>query len=401
MNAAAGEAEERLRFLQRLRQLTDRIRATPEADDIMLEMSSDLCDLFCADRITIYALSPDGACLESKLKTGLASFKQLKLPVSKASVAGYAAQARRMVNLADVYDEAALRAIDSELRFQQGVDRRTGYRTRQMLAAPILHGERLLGVVQLINNTRNRPFSAVVEEATGILCDAIAAAFARAAEAPGRERGRFALLLPDAVLPRAQLETAMRSAAARGLDIEDVLLDDLGIRIGIVGRALAEFYGVPYFTFQVERHRPQRLLDSFNREFVVRHGWMPLEEGRNGLFVLAVDPDAARASGAFARVFPDATPIWCVTTRREFNWMVTQFFGAASDAAPDEATTMQPSPAGPARPDIAQTLVGNAVMPLLEGALRHGVQELHIATENGPDGTIRFTVTGVLRPGSR
>jgi len=192
----------------------------------------------------------------------------------------------------------------------------------------------------------------------------------------------------------------MRSAAARGLDIEDVLLDELGIRTGIVGRALAEFYGVPYFTFQVERHRPQRLLDAFNREFVVRHGWMPLEEGRNGLFVLAVDPDAARASGAFARIFPDATPIWCVTTRREFGWMVTQFFGAAIDAAA-EATTLQPSPAGPAQPDIAQALVGNAVMPLLEGALRQGVRELHIATEEGPDGTIRFTLTGVLRPASR
>jgi len=129
VNATASEAVERLRFLHRLRALTDRIRATPEADDIMLEMSADLCDLFCADRITMYALSPDGMCLESKLKTGLASFKQLKLPVSKASVAGYAALARRMVNLADVYDEAGLRAIDAELRFQQGVDRRTGYRT--------------------------------------------------------------------------------------------------------------------------------------------------------------------------------------------------------------------------------------------------------------------------------
>jgi hypothetical protein len=47
---------------------------------------------------------------------------------------------------------------------------------------------------------------------------------------------------------------------------------------------------------------------------------------------------------------------------------------------------------------VAQTLVGNAVMPLLEGALRQGVRELHIVTESGPDGTIRFTVTGVLAP---
>ena len=396
MSAAPSDAEQRLAFFRRLQGLADRIAAAHDVDEIMLEMSGELCELLGADRFTLYALADDGASLVSKLKTGLASFKQLKLPVSAQSIAGYAALSRQAVNLADVYDEAELKRHDPDLCFQQGVDRRTGYRTEQMLVAPVLAGDRLLGVLQLINNTHGGPFSATIVEGVGYLCDAIAAAFGRD-QAPRRDRARFAALIPEAVLPKAQMDNALRSAAARGIDIEDVLLDEAGVRVGLVGRALAEFYGVPYFTYQSERRRPARLLDAFNREFVAEQGWMPLEEGRNGLFVLAVDPDRAKASGAFSRVFPAATPVWCVTTRREFGRMVEQFFGTAAVNPPEPA----PAPALAAMAttaDTAATLVNQAVAPLVENALRQGIRELHVTTEPQADGTIRFTVTGTFKP---
>jgi hypothetical protein len=83
---------------------------------------------------------------------------QLRLPLSAQSVAGYAALARRLLNLNDVYDAAELQRYAAELRFQQGVDRRTGYRTTQMLVVPILHDGEVIGVLQLINNLRGGPF---------------------------------------------------------------------------------------------------------------------------------------------------------------------------------------------------------------------------------------------------
>lgn len=450
-------AEDRLHFFKRLQLLTNKIHATQDIDDIMLEMSAELCELFNGDRLTIYALSDDKASMVSKVKTGLASFKQLKLPISAQSIAGYAALSKKTLNLLDVYDEAELRRHDPALCFQQGVDRRTGYRTQQMLVAPILADDgAVLGVLQLINNRLGGAFEAMVEEGVQHLCDSIAIAFAHRHKAPTRERSRFAGMLSEAALPRAQLEQAQRSAAARNIDIEDVLLDELAIKPALVGRALADFFGVPYFMFQVDRRRPQGLLDSFNREYVVQNQWMPIEEGRHGLFILAVDPDQLKASGAVQRVFPQATPIYCVTTRREFGWMVNQFFGAAAPdsadagseaAAPSGAT---PPPAGraadaapapvppapvpapipapipasapaaarapahdavsddtiiatparppvPALPDVEQTLIANAVSPLLLAAAQHGISELHITTTPGADGAIRFQVSGVLR----
>lgn len=428
-------AEQRLHFFKQLQLLTNKIHATQDIDEIMLDMSAELCALFSGDRLTIYALSDDGASMVSKVKTGLASFKQLKLPVSAQSIAGYAALSRKMLNLLDVYDEAELKRIDAELCFQQGVDRRTGYRTQQMLAAPILsESGQLLGVLQLINNHRGGPFDAMIEEGVQHLCDSIAIAFAHRHKAPARERSRFAAMISESVLSRSQLDTALRSAAARNADIEDVLLDEMGVKIGLVGRALADFYGVPYFTFQVDRRRPQGLLDSFNREYVVQNQWMPIEEGRNGLFVLAVDPDQLKASGAVQRIFPDAVPIYCVTTRRELGWMINQFFGAAEPAATE--ATLPPGGAGdagddadativstarppsapaaapastsaaampaarppvPALPDVEQTLIGNAIGQLVLSASQQGITELHIETTPGPDGAIRFQVSGTIQ----
>ena len=43
---------------------------------------------------------------------------------------------RKMLNLKDVYDDAELKSHSPNLRFLQEVDKRTGYRTKQMLVAP-------------------------------------------------------------------------------------------------------------------------------------------------------------------------------------------------------------------------------------------------------------------------
>jgi hypothetical protein len=149
-------------FFHQLQQLRTRIHATRNVDEIMLDVSGGICSLFGADRLSIYVVGEDKASLVSRVKTGLSSFRQLRLPISALSVAGYAALARRTLNLHDVYDEAELHRYAPELRFQQGVDRRTGYRTRQMLVIPIIHGDEVLGVLQLINNLLGGAFSATV-----------------------------------------------------------------------------------------------------------------------------------------------------------------------------------------------------------------------------------------------
>ena len=148
------------------RRVTNKIHATNNIDEIMLEVSADVCALFNADRLTIYSMGEDKQSIVSKVKTGLNSFKDLKLPIAEHSIAGYVALAKKTANIKDVYDENELRALNANLRFLQEVDKRTGYRTKQMLVAPILEAgsNELIGVIQIINNKAGVPFGALAEE---------------------------------------------------------------------------------------------------------------------------------------------------------------------------------------------------------------------------------------------
>src|SRR5664279_1049818 len=154
MSAAEKEMVAKLEFTKSLNHVTNKIHATSNIDEIMLDVSRDICTLFNADRLTIYVVGDDKVSLVSKVKTGLNSFKDLKLPIAEQSIAGYAAFRKKMLNLKDVYDEHELAAYSTTLRFLQDVDRRTGYRTKQMLVAPIVDadGGDLIGVMQVINN---------------------------------------------------------------------------------------------------------------------------------------------------------------------------------------------------------------------------------------------------------
>src|SRR5215510_9411921 len=160
---AQTDVAARLAFQKQLQAVTNKVHATNNIDEIMLEVSADICQLFNADRLTIYSMSEDKQSIISKVKTGLNSFKKLKLPIAAHSIAGYVALSKKTANIKDVYDEAELLSLNANLRFLQEVDKRTGYRTKQMLVAPIVEaaGNELIGVIQIINNKAGVPFGAL------------------------------------------------------------------------------------------------------------------------------------------------------------------------------------------------------------------------------------------------
>src|SRR5256886_14373185 len=86
---AASDVNSRLTFQKNLQTVTNKIHATSNVDEIMLEVSADICTLFNADRLTIYTVGEDKQTIVSKVKTGLNSFKDLKLPIAEHSIAGY------------------------------------------------------------------------------------------------------------------------------------------------------------------------------------------------------------------------------------------------------------------------------------------------------------------------
>ena len=74
---------EKLTFSRNLQAVTNKIHATNNIDEIMLELGQEICSLFNGDRLTVYSVSDDKQSIISKVKMGLNQFKDLKLPISE------------------------------------------------------------------------------------------------------------------------------------------------------------------------------------------------------------------------------------------------------------------------------------------------------------------------------
>jgi type II secretory ATPase GspE/PulE/Tfp pilus assembly ATPase PilB-like protein len=326
--SAPTDVGARLAFQKQLQAVTNKIHATSNIDEIMLEVSADVCALFNADRLTIYSVSEDKQAIVSKVKTGLNSFKDLKLPIAEHSIAGYVALAKKAINIKDCYDDAELRSIHPQLRFLQEVDKRTGYRTKQQLVAPIMEqgGGELFGVIQIINNKAGVPFGALAEEGVGELAQTLAIAF-KQRQKPTAAKTKYDYLIADAVLSAGEFELAARQARKKALDIEQVLTDEFQVKLPAIGGALSKFFGVPYEPFKSDRIKPAELLKNLKREYVEANLWVPIDDTKEGLVVLCLDPERIRSSRIASNVFPKARIVYRVTTHKDWKETLNQFYG--------------------------------------------------------------------------
>jgi type II secretory ATPase GspE/PulE/Tfp pilus assembly ATPase PilB-like protein len=326
--SAQSDVGARLAFQKQLQAVTNKIHATNNIDEIMLEVSADVCALFNADRLTIYSISEDKQAIVSKVKTGLNSFKDLKLPIAEHSIAGYVALAKKTINIRDVYDDGELRGVNPNLRFLQEVDKRTGYRTKQMLVAPIVEAgsNDLIGVIQIINNKAGVPFGGLAEEGVGELSQTLAIAF-KQRQKPQAVKTKYDYLIADAVLSAGEFELASRQARKKALEIEQVLTEEFQVKIPAIGQALSKFFGVPYEPFKSDRIKPGELLKNLKREYVEGNHWLPIDDTKEGLVVLCLDPERIRSSRIASNVFPKARLVYKVTTQKEFKETVNQFYG--------------------------------------------------------------------------
>nr|WP_315480268.1 ATPase, T2SS/T4P/T4SS family [uncultured Rhodoferax sp.] len=400
-------------FYRQLHQVTARIHETENIEQIMLETSQEICKLLNADRLTLYAVSEDQASIVSKIKTGLNSSRDLKLPISPQSLAGYAAYSKAALNLLDVYDEEALRRIHPALSFLKEVDKRSGYRTKQMLVAPIMDGNSLHGVLQVINNKNDEPFGELEVDGVTELCKTLATAIRqrlkKTTEGSGVKKAtKFDSLVADGLLAEQELRNSIEEARSEGHSIEATLMSDFGLSPALLGGALAKFFGVAYEPFNAGRIRSEMLHGALKREFIVEQGWIPLEESPEGLVIMCLDPEAVRGSRVVPQVFPRSSKFsYRVTTQTEFKDTLAQLFGASADSSTIDQllADMDGAPIDDGSNDdslesaAADNELVKFVNKVIIDAYNQKVSDIHIEPMPGKLKTgIRFRIDGSLVP---
>lgn len=399
----------RLEFFRKLQAVTTKIHATGNLDEIMLHLGMEFCDLFDCDRFTLYVTTPEKDHIVSKVKTGLTSFRDVRLSISPSSIAGFVAQTRRTVNITDVYDEAELGQLSPQLRFQGGVDQRTGYRTREMLAAPLVGADtpELLGVVQFINNRSKGPFSDICIEGVHKLAETLSVALSKRLQPAPAVNGKYDGLVADGVMSASDLGLATRGARTREIALEEILVNEYHVKPAAIGAALSRYFKVPYEPYRADRIKPVDLLRNLKVQYIEENHWLPLEDGKDGMVVLATDPERINDSRIVSQIFPKAKVVFRVTTELEFSKTVAQFVGSGATAEGDSVgellSGLESDDEDSEAPQEVSEAVENELVRLVNkviiDAYRQGVSDIHIEPLPGKGKTgIRFRKDGTLVP---
>lgn len=407
-SVSAETSTQRLLFFKRLQTLTNKIHATQALDQIMLDLSQDICDLFECDRMTIYVVAPDKANLISKIKKGLDSFKDIRLPISDQSIAGFVALHQQILCIKDVYDEKELHTHSPHLRFQKAIDERTGYRTKEMLGAPIVDAatRQLLGVIQFINSRHGVAFTAVATEGVKELCETLAIALTQKNKPLNLPPSKFNFLVSEGILSAPEFELAISSARKKQLDLEDVLIDEFQVQVAHIGMALSKFFAVPYEAFKPDRVIDAELTKKLKRQYVEETNWLPISDDASGLSILAIDPEHVKTTRVVNLIFSTPRLHYRVTTKREFKLTVDQFFGQSVDTGsvnellsgmegeePDESSSSTEVSAA-----VENELV-KLLNKIIVDAYQQGASDIHIEPRPGKEKTvIRFRRDGSLAP---
>jgi type II secretory ATPase GspE/PulE/Tfp pilus assembly ATPase PilB-like protein len=405
-----ADMSSKLAFSKKLQAVTNRIHSTTNIDEIMLDVTRDICQLFDADRLTIYTISEDGQSIVSKVKSGLNSFKDIKLPLSESSIAGCCALNKRFMNIKDVYDDAELKSYSPNLAFLKAVDQRTGYRTKQMMVAPIVGGDSggdLLGVIQVINHLPGTPFPPLSEEGMVELSKTLAIAFRVRQQIPGQIKSKFEYLVVDNVISEGELDLATRTARRKNKNVEDILIDEFQVKPAALGLALAKYFGVEHEPYKQDRIKPIDLLKNLKREYCESANWLPIEDSKAGILIMTSDPEHVRNSRVVENIFPKSKIVYKVCTTRDFHLTLGQFFGGP-DGMPTEdigdlLSSLDDDPEVADSGDEASAASDNELVKLVNkiiiDAYNQGASDIHIEPLPGKGKTgIRFRKDGSLAP---
>lgn len=126
-------------LLQVIFEYAAKIANEKNLDQLLIYMADMGRELVVSDRCTVWLLDEEKGELWTKVAHEL---EYTRVPVSKGLV-GYAVRTGESIIIDDAYEDE---------RFNQEVDRKTGYRTKAILVIPIKNNEgKILGAYQAIN----------------------------------------------------------------------------------------------------------------------------------------------------------------------------------------------------------------------------------------------------------
>jgi type II secretory ATPase GspE/PulE/Tfp pilus assembly ATPase PilB-like protein len=388
-----------------LREITNRIHSARDLNEILINMKDDILRLFDAERITIYAVDGIHKELYSRFKVGNET-SEIRVPISSDSIAGHTSCARKIINIQDAYNDEQLKKINTNLKFDKTWDIKSGYKTIQILASPIIFDRYLLGVIQLINKKSGDHFTLEDKNSITEMAKILGIAFYNQIKMSKRQVSKLDYLLDHNIITTKELDRAVKEARSQGEDVESVLMRRYKVSKEDIGKSLSDFYDCRYVGFNEKNPVPDDLLADLRVSYLRKNLWIPLESKNDKVIIGIDDPADLQRTDFIKSRFRDKSCEFVVALKEDILSYINLFFtkegGGKSisdilSKLDDEedvvfATEMQ---------EVSEndSIIVQLVNRIISDACDRDASDIHIETYPGRRNTdVRLRIDGVCIP---
>ncbi len=390
------------RYQARIQEIGSRLNTAPNLAEALINLKDDICELFGADRITVYVVDGVKRELVSHVKSGN-EVAEIRIPVAQTSLAGYAAFKQVLVNVKNAYDDDELTAIDPELQFDSSWDRRSGYRTKEVLAYPIVYQKYLMGTLELVNRRNGGAFGANEEQAIAQMSGIIGVALykqKRMAVRGGRTN-KFDYLLENHLLTQRELAKAISDAAQRKEPVTAVLMKEFAIPKKEIGSALEKYYKTNFIEYNANYPIPGDLMAGLKVPFMRNNIWVPLKSDGNKVVIAVDNPHDLKKIDEIKALFPGRPVTFNVSLKQDILDFIKLFTQDEKELAEIddilsqlqvESNEVEEAEAGVGEEDSA---VVQLVNKIILDAYNRNASDIHIEPYPGKQNTqVRIRVDG-------
>ena len=404
-----NDLKEQVAYSEQVRQITNRIHAAKDLDQIFVELTAEILNLVDAERITLYALDFDKREIYSRFvdPDALGDIKEIRVPMDEGSIAGFVAKNRVIVNLTDAYDKEELTRVSPTLSFDDSWDKKTGFRTKQMLTVPAMANTNLLaGVVQLINKKSEGRFTKEDEDKIQEISRTLGIALYNQYQLSKKQSTKFDTLVSSNLITQVELNAAITEAREKQKTVESVLMAKYKIEKNEIGKSLSIFYKCPFIENEEKLFIPPELVKNINPSYLKANFWVPMRRNGDTIEVLTDDPNSFQKIQDIKRLFPVKEIKFSVALREDILKFVNSL---TTDLGPDAsqgsiasilgelATEDQEAgdlSEGPIL-DMNDNVIVRLTHQIIIDAYQAGASDIHIEPNSEQkDTVIRFRVDG-------
>lgn len=334
-----------LEFHKSIQRITSRIHTAANLREIVIDIKEDIRRLFHIHRLSIYLIDKGKKEIYTLLDDGHET-KEIRLPINSTTFAGYVAQKKKMLHIADAYNEREIKIINDALKFDDSQDEITGTTTGQIIVSPIMHEGTMLGVMEIMNQKDTD----AIDDYKQIFLDEISGCLAKAfltqhdfIQNSQKDRVRLEKLIQEGILTSDQMNQAMKESLDVKEDLATILIKRYGVSKEAIGDALADHFSCPFTPYSDDIFIPSKLLAGIEKSSLLTMVWIPLKVVKGKIHILISDPSDFIKKREIGKILETDSIQYSVALTADILKLIDRFYPEEDEALPEEKPKQAPA----------------------------------------------------------